>query len=134
MFFVWKVISICQLHETEQFEVCFKDALAAEWFEEWAAWHREARHNFSPSADRIIQVTEGCANRNDFLIRTVGILWNIMEHYIMNCAECMDYLGNVGIDIPVPWSVWVIILKQEMKKIGTFAWWNKLFRCFAQQL
>ena len=50
-------------------------------------------------------------------------LWNIM-----------DYLGNVGIDIPVPWSVWVIILKQGMKKIGTFAWWNKLFRCFAQQL
>ena len=69
----------------------------AEWFEAWAAFHREARHNFLPSADRIIQVTEGCANRNDFLIRTVGILWNIKEHYIMNCAEC-----TYGI----LWTIW----------------------------
>ena len=47
----------------------FDHLSGAEWWNAYAPFHIEARHNFSPSADRIIQVTEGYANRNDFLIR-----------------------------------------------------------------
>ena len=37
-----------------------------------------------------------------------------VPNVIMEYCGLSIFLGNVGIDIPVPWSVWVIVLKQGM--------------------
>ena len=76
------------------------------WWEQWAAFHREARHNFSPSADRIIHMTAWSSPRYTHLDQRL---------LVKTSKELVDLVkGNNGL-MKQQCNLWQVVAENQQK-------------------